>query len=112
MEILKTKKNSPPRILLHGDHKTGKSSLAAAAPNPLFIQTEDGLDSIDAQAFQSAQCRSIKRMNLNFSEKLRIHQSGEVVEDAPNPADGEFERISVWQWGVNEAVVGAVEGFL
>lgn len=50
MEILKTKKNSPPRILLHGDHKTGKSSLAAAAPNPLFIQTEDGLDSIDAQS--------------------------------------------------------------
>lgn len=51
MEILSTKKSAPPRILIHADHGLGKSSLAAAAPNPIFIQTEDGLDSVDAQAF-------------------------------------------------------------
>jgi len=50
MEIQKTKKNSPPRILIHADHGVGKSSLGASAPNPLFIQTEDGLDNIETNA--------------------------------------------------------------
>jgi len=51
MEIIKTRKNKPPRILVHADHGLGKSSLGAAAPNPIFIQTEDGLESIDTSAF-------------------------------------------------------------
>jgi hypothetical protein len=51
MEILKTRKNNPPRILIHADHGLGKSSLGAAAPNPIFIQTEDGLENIDTNAF-------------------------------------------------------------
>ena len=54
MEINKTRKSKPPRILIHGDHGIGKSSLAAAAPSPVFIQTEDGLDEIDAEAFPLA----------------------------------------------------------
>ncbi len=51
MEILKTKKSKPPRILIHADHGLGKSSLAAAAPDPIFIQTENGLEEIDTSAF-------------------------------------------------------------
>lgn len=58
MEILKTKTNKPPRILIHADHKLGKSSLAAAADSPIFIKTEDGLDSIDAQSF--ALCKNFQ----------------------------------------------------
>lgn len=33
----------PPRIMIYGTHGVGKTSLAAAAPNPVFLQTEDGL---------------------------------------------------------------------
>lgn len=40
----------PPRVLLHGIHKIGKSTFAAAAPNPIFIQTEDGLTEIKVPA--------------------------------------------------------------
>jgi len=54
MEIVKTKRSAPPRILIHADHGLGKSSLAAAAPDPIFIQTEDGLEKIDATAFTLA----------------------------------------------------------
>lgn len=54
MEILRTKKNRPPRILIHADHGLGKSSLGAAAPDPIFIQTEDGLENIDTNAFELA----------------------------------------------------------
>ena len=50
MEIIQTRKDKPPRILIHGDHGLGKSSLAAAAPNPIFINIEDGLDEINTSA--------------------------------------------------------------
>ena len=70
MEIIKTKKNSPPRILLHADHGIGKSSLAAAAPNPLFIQTEDGLDNIEASA-----------LPLCTSYNMMLEQLGQVITE-------------------------------
>ena len=46
-----TRRASAPKILLTGEHKIGKSTLAAAAPNPIGICTEDGLSGIDAKAF-------------------------------------------------------------
>ncbi len=33
----------PPRLMIHGVAGVGKTSLAAAAPEPIFLQTEDGL---------------------------------------------------------------------
>ena len=39
------------RIMAYGVHGIGKTSLAAGAPNPIFLQTEDGLGLIDAPSF-------------------------------------------------------------
>lgn len=44
----------PPRIIIYGGHKMGKSTFAASAPKPIFIQTEDGLDNIEADKFPLA----------------------------------------------------------
>lgn len=52
--ITKTKHAKPPRIIVHGSEKVGKSTFFAQAPNVIFIQTEDGLAGIDAQAFPLA----------------------------------------------------------
>jgi hypothetical protein len=41
----------PPRILAYATHGIGKTSLAAGAPNPVFLQTEDGLGMLDAPTF-------------------------------------------------------------
>ncbi len=41
----------PPRILDYSTHGLGKTSLAAGAPNPVFLQTEDGLGEIEADTF-------------------------------------------------------------
>lgn len=41
----------PPRILLYGPHGVGKTTFGAEAPNPIFIQTEDGLGQIDMPSF-------------------------------------------------------------
>lgn len=52
--IQKTKHASPPRIVIHGVEKVGKSSWASQAPSPIFIRTEDGLNGIDTDAFPLA----------------------------------------------------------
>jgi AAA domain len=33
----------PPRVLIHGQEGVGKTTLGAKFPNPVFIQTEDGI---------------------------------------------------------------------
>lgn len=41
----------PPRILMYGEEKIGKSSFAASAPNPVFLRTEDGEGNIDMKSW-------------------------------------------------------------
>ena len=41
----------PPLVMVYGTHGVGKTSFAASAPSPIFIQTEDGLGLIDAPTF-------------------------------------------------------------
>jgi len=48
------RRHSPPRVLIYGIEGIGKSSLAAQAPSPIFIATEDGLDQIDCTSFPLA----------------------------------------------------------
>lgn len=52
---LEKRTHKPPRILIYGPPKMGKSTFASLAPAPVFIQTEDGLDAIDVPAFPLAQ---------------------------------------------------------
>jgi hypothetical protein len=49
--LRRTTDQKPPRILIHGVAGVGKTTFAAGAPNPVFIQTEDGLGRIAAQTF-------------------------------------------------------------
>jgi hypothetical protein len=44
----------PPRLLVYGTEGIGKSTFAAGAPKPVFIQTEDGLDEIACDKFPLA----------------------------------------------------------
>lgn len=46
---------TPPRVVLYGGHGIGKSTLASQFPSPIFISTEDGLDSLDVTSFPRAQ---------------------------------------------------------
>ncbi|CAB4132213.1 phage_P_loop, phage nucleotide-binding protein [uncultured Caudovirales phage] len=45
----------PPRVCIYGNHGIGKSTLASQFPAPIFINTEDGLDSLDVTSFPRAQ---------------------------------------------------------
>ena len=53
--IRRGRESKPPRILAYGVEGVGKSTFAAAAPNPIFVQTEDGLGEIDTAKFPLAQ---------------------------------------------------------
>ena len=44
----------PPRLLVYGTEGIGKSTFAAGAPRPVFVQTEDGLDEIACDKFPLA----------------------------------------------------------
>ena len=52
--LRKGKQQVPPRICIYGGHGIGKSTLASQFPNPIFISTEDGLDSLDVTSFPRA----------------------------------------------------------
>ena len=49
------RRHRPPRMLIYGTEGIGKSTLAAEAPNPIFVPTEDGLDQIECDSFPLAQ---------------------------------------------------------
>lgn len=49
------KQQVPPRVCIYGGHGIGKSTLASQFPKPIFISTEDGLDSLDVTSFPRAQ---------------------------------------------------------
>ena len=44
----------PPRLLVYGVEGIGKSTFAAHSPEPIFIQTEDGLDELSRSKFPLA----------------------------------------------------------
>jgi hypothetical protein len=53
-QVTKGREFKPPRILLAGTEGIGKSTFAANAPKPIFIQTEDGLGQIECDKFPLA----------------------------------------------------------
>ena len=53
-QIHRGRRHNPPRLLMYGTEGIGKSTTAAAAPKPIFIPTEDGLDQIDCASFPLA----------------------------------------------------------
>ena len=52
--ITRGKGNKPPRLFVYGQEGVGKSTFGAAAPSPVFVQTEDGLGEIDTAKFPVA----------------------------------------------------------
>jgi hypothetical protein len=71
----------PFRIVFYGPAGDGKSTCAAQAPNPVFIQTEDGLSQIDCAKFPVAQ--SFKEVLDNLDALLtEKHDYQTVVIDS------------------------------
>ena len=79
--IIKGVQPEPFRLLIHGIEGIGKSTFAAQAPDPIFIQTEDGLTRIDVPKFPLAESFDAVTGHLNalLNEK---HDYQTVVIDS------------------------------
>ena len=53
-QVRSGRENQPPRIMVYGTEGVGKSTCAAQAPKPIFIQIEDGLGQVGAARFPLA----------------------------------------------------------
>ncbi len=56
--ISRGKRMTAPRLFLYGPHGIGKTTFAASAPNPIVIQTEDGLGLLETPSFPLATASS------------------------------------------------------
>jgi hypothetical protein len=61
MKIVKGKQARPQRVVIYGPESVGKSTLAAATPNPLFIDTEDGTSQLDVARVQATTFSDIEQ---------------------------------------------------
>lgn len=89
--ISRTRHATPPRILIFGPEKCGKSTFFAggmvngkvhsSAPRPIFIRTEDGLNGLDVEAFPLAESygQVIEALSVLAAEK---HEYKTVVIDS------------------------------
>lgn len=85
MSRLKTIKRGrqqlPPRILIYGTEKIGKTTWAASSPDPIFLPTEDGLTSVDVPHFETATKLADAQADL-LSLELEEHDYQTVVIDS------------------------------
>lgn len=111
----------PPRLLIYGTEGVGKSSTAAQAPRPIFIQTEDGLDEIDCDRFplatsldqvfealsqlrsQSHDYETVAIDSLDWLERLIFdrlcaeHGAGSIDQVAGGYGKGYTLALSLWR---------------
>lgn len=80
--ISRTQRNSlPPRVVVHGAQKIGKSTFAAGAYNPIFLPLEDGLSGIETSAFPLL--RSYKEVDAALTSLYaEPHDFGTLVVDS------------------------------
>ena len=76
--ISKTLHATPPRILIHGGEKVGKSTFASQCPDVIFLPTEEGLNGIDAQAIYDREAGK-KRLETyeEFDQALKVLETQE-----------------------------------
>ena len=79
--IKRGQKLKPPRIFLYAVEGIGKTTFAASAPAPIFIQTEDGIGSLDAARFPMVETVDQVREALGTLYEQQ-HEFGTVVLDS------------------------------
>lgn len=105
--ITKGKTPKPPRIIVYGTEGVGKSTLASQAPNPIFIQTEDGINEIDCAKFPLSHTfeEVMSELNALLNEP---HDYQTVVVDSLSGLEPMIWREVCCEAGVN--TIERVEG--
>ena len=93
-------RHAPPRLMIHGTEGIGKSTTAAQAPKPIFIQTEDGLGQIDCDSFPLARSFGdvVAALSALYAEK---HDYQTVVIDSLDWLERLIWDLLCEQYGVS-----------
>ena len=80
-QVVSGKTPAPRRVMVYGTHGIGKSTFAACAPKPIFLQTEDGLGEIECDKLPVATTytESMKGLSELYTEP---HPYQTVVVDS------------------------------
>ncbi len=100
----------PPRILLMGTPGIGKTTFAAGAPNPIFIQTEDGADVVGCARFPLAHSLEDVMSNLR-ALAMESHTYETVVIDSLDPLGAFIDQVVVKEHTEKERGYGKDVGF-
>ena len=100
--ITRGKTFGAPRILLYGMEGIGKSTFAANFPDPVYVQTEDGLGNIDCAKFPLAQSAEDAFKQLDALRSPNEFQT--VVVDSLDW----LERL-IWDQVAKDAKVDSIE---
>ena len=97
------KRSKPPRLLIYGSEGIGKSTIAANAPKPIFVPTEDGLDQIVCDSFPLA--RTFDEVTTNLKAvATEEHDYRTVVIDS-----GDWLERLVWDHVCKQFGVTSIE---
>ena len=125
MQIIKGKKQSPPRIVIYGQDKIGKSTFAAQADSPLFLPTEEGVDELGPDRFplltsseailhalkeagQSKDHRTVVLDNLSGTEDM-IHAEIAKKAGVRSIAEIEYGKGYAQAHGVWERIIAGLD---
>lgn len=82
LEQVRTGKHPrPPKTVVYGGSKIGKSTFAAGIPGGIFIQTEEGLDALDVHSFPMAESFTGILQNLAALAQ-EDHEYGTAIVDS------------------------------
>lgn len=89
--VRKNESIAAPRVMVYGVEGIGKSTFAAGAPAPIFIQTEDGLGSLEVAHFPLAKkfADVLEAIASLYTEK---HEFGTVVVDSLDWLETHIQR--------------------
>ena len=119
--VRKGRNPRPPKIVIYGGPKLGKSTFGAGIPDSIFIQTEEGLDALDVHAFPLASSfqdvisalrtlateehkyRAVVVDSLDWLEPLiwqevcRQHSVASIEEVGGGYGKGYVEALKIWR---------------
>ena len=89
-KLSKGRIQGPQRVLIFGPGGVGKSSLARQAPNPVFLDVEDGTKDLDVSRYGSDQIQTFSDLRLIAASEL-LDPYGSVILDTSTTAQGMAE---------------------
>ena len=103
-DIKRGRDDRPPRLVVYSAPKVGKSTFAACAPDPIFLQTEEGLDAIDVARIDLLGASLEDFMGGLQALATEEHEFKTVVLDS-----ADWLEPIIWQACCDEAQVDSIE---